>query len=146
MANRKHLEALKMANAQRKRATLDKLKGKTARQKLVEVEIPTGDDDGSVEKTELLFRSIGSKEYDDMVTSCPPTAAQKKDGAAYNIDRFAPKLLAAVCIDPAMTEEEATELWTSEAWNRGELFNLFTEAVALCLTGVAVDPIESASA
>lgn len=127
-----------------KRATLAKLKSKAARQKIVEVEIPTGDADGSVEKTELLFRSIGSKEYDSLVTSFPPNSQQRKDGAAYNIDKFAPALLARVIVDPEMTEEEAGELWNSPDWNRGELFNLFTEAVALCLTGVQVDPSESA--
>lgn len=126
-----------------KRATIARLKAKAPRQKIVEVEIPTGDADGSVEKAELLFRSIGSKEYDQLVTSFPPTPAQRKDGANYNIDKFAPALLARVIVDPEMTDEEAEELWSSEAWNRGELFNLFTEAVALCLTGVQVDPSES---
>lgn len=133
-----------MSNA--KRATLAKLQAKAPRQKAVEVEIPTGEADGSVEKVELLFQSIGSKEYDKLVTACPPTPQQRKDGAAYNIDLFAPRLLSAVCLEPAMTEDEAKEIWVSESWNRGELFNLFTEAVALCLTGVQVDPTENAFA
>lgn len=148
MAKRSHyLEALKMADIQRKRATLDRLKTKKAREKTVVLELPIEDDtDGAVEKVELLFRSIGSAEYDKLVTQFPPTPAQKKEGAVYNLDRFAPALLAAVVADPQMSVEDATELWTSEAWNRGELFSLFREAVDICISGVPVDPTESASA
>lgn len=133
-----------MADAQRKRATLDRLRTKKPREKTVEVELP--DADGSTEKAELLFRSIGSKEYDDLVTKFPPTNVQKRDGATYNIDRFAPALLSAVCVDPQMTEDEAKEIWTSPEWNRGELFNLFREAVDICATGITVDPTGSDSA
>lgn len=133
-----------MADLQRKRATLDRLRSKKAREKTVEVELPL-DGSGAVEKAELLFRSIGSAEYDRLVTQFPPTPAQKKEGSTYNLDKFAPALLANVCVDPKMTPEEAEELWTSDAWNRGELFNLFREAVDLCVTGISVDPTVPAS-
>lgn len=143
--NRHYLEALKMADLQRKRATLDRLLTKKAREKTVEVELPI-DDSGAMEKVELLFRSIGSAEYDQLVTKFPPTAAQRKEGATYNIDQFAPALLAAVCVEPKMTAEEAGELWKSETWNRGELFNIFREAIDICVTGVPLDPTGSVSA
>jgi hypothetical protein len=144
MANKKqHLEALQVADAQRKRATLDRLRSKKAREKTVEVELPL--DDGATEKVELLFRSIGSHDYDKLVTKYPPTAEQKKSGASYNLDRFGPALLAAVCVDPQMTEDEALELWNSGDWNRGELYNLFREAVDICVSGISMDPTESDS-
>lgn len=143
MAKKQHLEALQVADIQRKRATFDRLLSKKAREKVVEVELPL-DDDG-VEKVELLFRSIGSAEYDRLVTKYPPTPAQKKEGASYNLDAFAPSLIAAVCVDPKMSAEEAKELWTAEEWNRGELYNLFREAVDICLNGIQMDPTESDS-
>jgi hypothetical protein len=102
-------------------------------------------EDGGVEKAELLFRSIGSKEYDALVTRFPPTPSQKKEGATYNLDNFGPALLAAVCVDPQMSEEEAKELWQSEEWNRGELYNLFREAVDICVSGISMDPTGNAS-
>jgi hypothetical protein len=112
-----HLEALKMADAQRKRASLARLQSKKAREKTVEIELPTETGDGT-EKVELLFRSIGATEYDRLVTKFPPTSAQRKEGASYNIDLFA---LPAGCHRrrPQMTDEEARELWNSDAWNRG---------------------------
>lgn len=140
-----YLEGLKMADAQRKRASLTRLQSKKAREKTVSVELPTEDGE-STELVELLFRSIGATEYDKLVTRFPATQAQKREGATYNIDKFAPALLAAVCIDPAMSEDEAEELWNSEAWNRGELMNLFREAVEICITGVALDPTANAFA
>jgi hypothetical protein len=137
-----HLEALKMADAQRKRASLARLQSKKAREKTVEIELPTETGDGT-EKVELLFRSIGATEYDRLVTKFPPTSAQRKEGASYNIDLFAPALLAATVVDPQMTDEEARELWNSDAWNRGELLVLFREAIDICITGVSMDPTGS---
>lgn len=137
-----HLEALQVADAQRKRASLARLQSKKAREKTVEIELPAETGEGT-EKVELLFRSIGATEYDRLVTKFPPTSAQKKEGAAYNIDLFAPALLSAVLVDPAMTEEEARELWNSEQWNRGELIVLFREAIDICITGVSMDPTGS---
>jgi len=135
------LEALIMAE-QQKRASLARLQAKRAREKTVTVELPAETGEGT-EKVELLYRSIGATEYDKLVTKFPPTSAQKKEGAAYNIDLFAPALLAAVCADPKMTDEEARELWGSDAWNRGELLNLFREAIDICIVGVSMDPTES---
>lgn len=140
----RYLRGLQMADAQRKRATLDRLRTKKAREKTVEVELPL-DGEGAVEKVELLFRSVGSQEYDNLVTQFPPTPSQKKEGATYNVDKFAPALLAAVCIDPVMTMVDAEALWNDSAWNRGELFNLFREAIDICVSGVPLDPTESAS-
>lgn len=130
-----------MADAQRKRATLDRLRTKKAREKSVEVELPL--DGGGTEKVELLFRAIGSHDYDALMTKYPPTSVQRKEGAAYNVDRFAPALLAAVCAEPAMTEEEATDLWNSGEWNRGELMTLFREALNINVSGLNLDPTES---
>lgn len=131
-----------MANAQRERATKEKLLGKSRRTSNVDIDIET--DDGP-ERFELSFRAISMTEYDKMLSQFPPTTQQKKDGATYNIDKFAPAIISATLVDPAMTVEEVKELWDSEAWNRGELSFLFGQALNVCNTGLSVDPTESAS-
>lgn len=139
MANIK-LEALKVADTQRKRASLDILTSKAKVEKEVSVVVPG--DDGPVEMT-LLFRSIGSKEYDRLVTNCPPRPDQKKEGASYNIDQFGPELISRVCVDPVMTLEDAQKIWNSDEWNRGEIWDLFTNAVEVCTNGLEVGPTKS---
>jgi hypothetical protein len=40
-----------------------------------------------------------------------------------------------VCVDPVLTVEEWQEIWTSESWSRGEIGDLYGEAVSLCTSG-----------
>jgi hypothetical protein len=140
MASRAELEALRMANQQRERATLDKLTKKRRVEKVVVVNVP-GDD--GPEQLELLFRSIGSQEYDQLITKFPPTQQQKKENLSYDIDRFAPALISRVCVDPDMSEEDTKAIWTSDEWNRGELMDLFLNAIEVCTRGLEVNPTES---
>lgn len=139
MANRRDLEALRMANVQRKRASLDMLSRKRRVERDVVVLVPG--DDGPEEWT-FLFRAIGAQEYDNLMTKYPPNAEQRKEGLAYDIDRFAPRLLSMVCIDPDLSEEQAAEMWNSPDWNRGELMTLFLNAVQVCTQGQDVSPTE----
>lgn len=137
---RNDLEALKMANAQRERATADLLMKKRRVERSVAVSLPS--DDGPVE-VELLFRAIGNSEYDQLVTKFPPNAQQKKDGLTYDMDRFAPELLSRVCVDPAMTLDDWKTIWSSDDWNRGELMNIYFAAVDVCTQGLSVNPTDS---
>lgn len=137
---RNNLEALKVANAQRERATADILLKKRRVERQVTVAVPG--DDGPVE-LELLFRAIGSSEYDRLVNKFPPTAQQKKDGLTYDMDRFAPELLSRVCVDPSMELEDWKTIWNSDDWNRGELMNVYLSAVDVCTRGLDVNPTES---
>lgn len=134
------LEALKMANAQRERATADLLLKKRRVERSVTVSLPG--DDGPVE-VELLFRAIGNSEYDKLVTKFPPTAQQRKDGMTYDMDRFAPELLSRVCVDPAMSLEDWKSIWNSDDWNRGELMSVYLSAVDVCTRGLDVNPTDS---
>lgn len=132
-----------MANEQRERATLDMLFQKRKREKNFEFEMTN--DDGDTAVVSMLLRAIGRKEYDSLITAFPPTQAQKKDGASYDLDRFAPALLARVVVDPALDIDSAKSLWQSEDWNRGELFDLFRNAVEVCNVGTDLDPTEAGS-
>jgi hypothetical protein len=90
----------------------------------------------------LVFRSIGRKAYDRLVDTYPPTPEQIKEfqednpdregnpgkgKPPYDIDHFAPALVAASCVDPAMTIEEVTELF--DEWNAVEVAELWVAAL-----------------
>lgn len=135
-----NLEALRMASIQRKKATLDLLTKKRPVEKEVVVQVQ-GDD--GPEELEMLFRSVGSAEYDRLVGKFPPRPDQKKEGLTYDIDRFAPALIARVCVDPPLSEEDAKAIWVSDDWNRGEVMNLFMAAIDVCTRGFEPTPTSS---
>lgn len=118
------------------RIKAEQLKKKRPREK--EVTFFANGDDGEEQEFSLLFRAIGSKDYDDLMAEHPPTGEQKKQGLNYNVSTFAPALLSHICVEPAMSEEEWGGIWGSSDWNRGELNRLFAEAVDICTTGFDV--------
>lgn len=136
--------ALKARAAQRdasKRATYDLLRSKKRAEREISFNIET---DNGKEEVTLLFRSIGSQQYDALLTKNPPKPEQRADGATYNIHTFAPSLLAEVCVEPQMTKGEWQDIWDSPDWNRGEVMDLFFAAVNLCNQGMDVPPSASA--
>lgn len=118
------------------RATFAKFKAKKRVEREVELEI-------NGEPVTMLFRAIGSTEYDKLIAKAPPTYEQKAQGANYNIDMFGPVLLSRVCVDPSMTKDEWTEIWNSDNWNRGEIVQMFYIATELCNRGFDIPFTES---
>jgi hypothetical protein len=96
------------------------------------------------EEMTMLFRAIGSSEYDKLIAKCPPTYDQKAQGTTYNIDKFGPQILSKVCVDPDLTVEQWDEIWNSENWNRGEIMQIFLVATELCNRGFDIPFNESA--
>lgn len=87
---------------------------------------------------EFVFRSIGRRQFEDLVDACPPTKAQKaearkagEEDLGWDPDTFPPTLIHAAIISPEMTEEEAFELWDDEDWNQAELMALFLAALSV---------------
>lgn len=117
-------------------ATVDSLLKKKRRESTVT--IPTQDDSGADIELQLRFRAISSVDYDNLVAAHKPTPAQAKEGAAYNIDTFAPALIAAVSLEPKLTVEDATAIYTSPDWSGGEVTGLFIAALQLCNAGLNV--------
>lgn len=131
-------DVLEQRSAQRegaRRATLDQLRHKKPFEREFTIKLP-----GEDEPVSFLFRAIGHREYEKLVTSCPPTLEQKAENATYDPERFAPKLLARVCVEPSISEDDWREIWTSGEWSRGETSDLFFSAVQLCSRGLEVDP------
>ncbi len=120
-------------SAEAKRATLAKLRSKKRREKIVPFVI-------NDEELSFLFRSISARDYDKMLTEHPPNLEQRANGAGYNINTFAPALLAKVVVEPEIEAAEWEDLWKSPDWNRGELMSLFGEAVEICSTGLSLGP------
>lgn len=89
------------------------------------------------------FQAIGRKEYDLMLSKCPPSTAQRAKGDTYDQDKFAPMIMARVITAPALNEAAWRNVWNDDSWNRAELGNLFFAAVDVCSVGLNVDPTES---
>jgi hypothetical protein len=128
--------AVRRAVAKSNRATLARLLSKAPQEKEVKVLLPVGA--GETEESSLLFRSIGAKEWDSLVSKHPPTPDQRADGQPFNTNTFGPALLSRVCIEPEITESDWKEIWDSPDWNRGEVATLYGEAVNLCTTGIDI--------
>lgn len=125
-------EAAKAGN----RATFEQLVKKRHLEREVPIKIP-GDDGEPVEVT-MLFRAIGARDYDRLLGKHPPTTEQRAQGNSYDINTFGPALIARVCIDPEMSEQDAQTLWNSADWGRGEVMSLFGAAVELCNKGLDI--------
>ena len=114
-----------------KKATLDLLRGKKPRSKTVTIQI-----DG--EQVEMVFSAISSHELDALQAKHTPSTEQRAKGSSFNPDTFPPALVAACSVDPKITEEEAKEIWASDAWSMGELAYLFDTVSGLCTEGLNV--------
>lgn len=80
----------------------------------------------------FTFRSIGRYRYDELVglPKHQPSKEQKtKDGLNFNPDTFPPALVAASCIEPEMSLEEAEAIFADPDWNGAELQRLFFGAL-----------------
>jgi hypothetical protein len=120
----------------RRKATFADLQSKPKRTREVVLKVP--DEDGEIIEFVVTLKAVGSKAYDDLMANHPPTPDQKKDGAQYNPDTFGPALIAACSFEPYLTPKEASELWNSEDWSRGEVMELFIAAVEVCSKGLDV--------
>lgn len=122
-------------------ATFEQLSKKPPKEATIVLELPDDADDaavGATKEVRVQMRAISSKAYDRLISEHPPTTAEKKDGAVYHVDTFAPALIAACSLQPKMTVEQATAIYTSDEWSSGELASLFIGALKLCNIGVDV--------
>ena len=122
--------------ARRRPATFADLMNKKRRQE--DVVINTIDDDGYDVELVLRYQALGAKQFDDLIAKYPPNAKQKLDGMAYNPDTFGPALVAAVCLDPQLSVEQAQALIESQGWSTGEANTLTGEAMRICQVSAGV--------
>lgn len=122
--------------ARTKRATFDRLAKKAKAEREVTLQLET--DDGEMEEVTILFRAIGAKQYDDLISKHPPNAQQKINGDIYNLHTFAPALIAICSVEPKLSYDESKAIWDSEDWSRGEVMSLFGGCVELCNKGLNI--------
>jgi hypothetical protein len=119
-----------------KQSTLDLMKGKSRAKHTFSLFITNGT--GEQQEAKITFQALGSRDYDKLVSKHPPKADQRLEGASFDIDSFAPALIAACSLDPEMSHEDAVEIWESESWSRGDLMVLFRNAVELNNRGLDI--------
>jgi hypothetical protein len=132
------VEARAAQRADSKEQIVSLLRGKRRAQREIVFEL--ADEDGVNTEVTLVFRAIGTQQYDRLLTKYPPTIDQKADGMGYDINKFAPDLLSQVCVEPDMTVKDWQDIWTSPDWNRGETMDLFMAAVEICSRGLKAVP------
>ncbi len=119
-----------------KAATLDLLLNKKPATSTFSLFLTDGD--GEQVEVTMTYKAIGATAYDKLVAKHPPKAEQRVEGASFNIDTFAPALIAACCVEPELTMEQAKQLWESEDWSRGDVMVLFSRAVQLNNKGIDI--------
>ena len=117
-------------------ATFEQLKRKPRRQ--LTFPIALADEDGEAVTVTMKYQAISPKAYDELIAANPPVGKDKVDGQPYNIDTFAPALIAAVSLEPKLTYEQAKEIYSSPDWAGGEITTLFINAQRVCNTGLDV--------
>lgn len=86
----------------------------------------------------FIFRDIGRRNYDDLVTAHKPTDEEKQEYKeaggegvlAYSTLTFPPALVHETAIEPKIPIDEATEIF--EDWAEGDIELLFTTALMVC--------------
>ena len=117
-------------------ATLTDLLNKPVRAKTLTLKVPG--EDGEEQELTVKVRAIGQRAYDALLGEHPPTKKQKDNGDSYNVETFCPALIALSLVEPKITFDEATELWVSETWSRGELSGLFFSCVEVNNKGLDI--------
>ena len=132
----KTVEARSKQSQASKRATLEMLQNKP--RSTTEFSLYLGDGNGGANEVTLKYQAIGMRAYDRLVAKHPPKPEQRAEGASFDIDAFAPALIAACSVDPEMSPSEAKAIWDSDDWSRGDVMVLFRNAVELNNRGLDI--------
>ena len=120
----------------RRAATFSDLRRKPRRTMVFTIN--TVDEDGEDLALELKYQALSAKEYDELVAAHPPKPKDRDKGFAFDVDSFAPALIAAVALSPRLSIEQATDLYTSPEWSGGEVTTLYLNAQRICNAGLDV--------
>lgn len=132
----KTVEARQKQSQESKRATLDQLVHKP--RSTTEFSLFLSDGEGGTNEVTLKYQAIGMRAYDKLVSKHPPKPDQRAEGNSFDIDTFAPALIAACSVEPEISPAEAKAIWESDEWSRGDVMVLFRNAVELNNRGLDV--------
>jgi hypothetical protein len=112
--------------------SFDEMMGKHERVAKVPVVFPSkGGTEKSVKKL-VLMKAISAVDYDELVAECAPNRQQRDQGMQYDPEKFQPALVAACSVQPALTRDQASQLYKNPRWAGGEFGTLFLAAQRLC--------------
>lgn len=117
-------------------ATFEQLTAKPRRS--LTFPVTTADADGNEVTVTMKYLAISAKRYDELVQQFPPNGKDRQMGSIFDLDSFAPALIAEVSAAPKLTVEQARELWNSPDWANGEVTSLFMNAQRVCNGGIDV--------
>lgn len=96
-------------------------------------------DSAAESEVDFTFKGIGNTAFNDLLKKHRPTQTQIKDirrelgnnkaNLDYNPDTFPPVLISASLVSPAMTLEEAQDMFEDPEWNLAELTKMFRAAL-----------------
>jgi hypothetical protein len=132
----KTAEARQKQSQASKRATLDQLVNKP--RSVTEFSLFLSDGNGGTNEVTMKYQAIGMRAYDRLVAKHPPKPEQRAEGSSFDIDTFAPALIAACSVEPEISPAEAKQIWESEEWSRGDVMVLFRNAVELNNRGLDI--------
>jgi hypothetical protein len=132
----KTVEARQKQSQASKRATLDQLINKP--RSTSEFSLFLSDGNGSSNEVTMKFQAIGVRAYDKLVSKHPPKPEQRAEGSSFDMDTFAPALIAACAVEPEISVTEAKQIWESDDWSRGDVMVLFRNAVELNNRGLDI--------
>lgn len=132
----KTTEARQKQSEHDKRATLDQLVNKP--RSTTEFSLFLADGNGGTNEVTLKYQAIGMRAYDRLVAKHPPKPEQRAEGSSFDMDTFAPALIAACSVDPEITPQQAKDIWNSDDWSRGDVMVLFRNAVELNNRGLDI--------
>jgi hypothetical protein len=83
------------------------------------------------QEIEMTVEALSMKDYDKLLSKFPPSEEEKARGLTYELEKFAPALIAACLVDPELTPAQARQLWSSENWSRGDVEGLFSKVLTV---------------
>ena len=105
----------------------------------MEAELDTLRDAAADTQATFTFEACSFAALEELKYKHPPNEAQAADGMQWDVDDFAPALLALTCIDPGLTDTEAKELWTT--WEAGLVNTIYRAAWDVCNANPVVRPL-----
>lgn len=87
----------------------------------------------------FTFEACSFAALEELKYRYPPNEKQAAEGMQWDVDDFAPALLALTCIDPGLTDAEAKELWTT--WEAGLVNTIYRAAWDVCNANPVVRPL-----
>lgn len=80
-------------------------------------------------EVEMSVEALSMKDYDKLLAKYPPTPEEQAKGLTYELEKFAPALIAACVTDPEMSLTDAKKLWSSDNWSRGDVEAIFSKVL-----------------